>query len=186
MLARIRRPSEDISALFQSKSAQVLTERVLPKVVADQNEASTRPRMQKLMEINATVHDIKDLIGAGNTPEVSGLIHSLNVIIKTEIQVKIKLGHTNAQEELDHRVDVLTTTTETAVGLKASADQVDKSYDKCVTEEKQALEAYHTCKAEEAALIGDRPTAAFCGNPDFDIAYTNPPQLPPIDRKSVV
>jgi len=171
---------EDISALFQSKNAQVLTGRVLPNLVAAQNKASTRPRMQKLMEINATVHDIKELIGAGNTPEVPGLIQSLIDIIKTEIQVKVKGEQTNAQAELDTRIDVLKTTTESAVGLKAESDQVDKTLDECVTQEQQLLVAYETCKAEEAALIHDKPTAAFCGNPDFDIAYSNAPQLPPI------
>jgi len=171
---------EDISALFQSKNAQVLTGRVLPNLVAGQSEASTRPRMQKLMEIHATVHDIKELIGAGSTPEVPGLIQSLIDIIKTEIQVKVKGEQTNAQAELDTRLDVLKTRTETAVGLKAGSDQVDKSHDTCVTEEQQVLVAYETCKAEEAALIDDKPTAAFCGNPDFDIAYSNPPQLAPI------
>jgi len=156
---------DEISSLFQSK------------LTANQIVASSRPRKQKLAEINASVYDMKELIGAVDTPEVPGLIQDLIDLIENDLQVKIKEDQTETQTELDKRLDLLTTTTNTAVDLKAGADQSDQTYDQCVTDEKQKMEAYETCKTEEAALIAEEPTAAFCGNPDFDIKYTNPPQL---------
>jgi len=158
---------DEISSLFQSK----LTAN---QIVAS---SSSRPRKQKLAEINASVNDLKGLIGAVDTPEVPGIIQALIDLIENDLQVKVKEDQTETQTELDKRLDLLTTTTNTAVDLKAGADQSDKTYDQCVTDEKQMMEAYETCKQEEADLIEEEPTDAFCGNPDFDIVYTNPPQL---------
>jgi len=174
--------TEDISALFQGQNAQVLTARMPrkgdPKMVADQMEASMRPRMQKLMEINTSVQDIKELIGAGTTPEVAGLIQKLIDILTDDLQEKIKQEQTNAQTEVDTQIDALTKKTESAVGEKAVADRLDKSHDQCVTEEKRMLEAYETCKEEEALLTTELPSEAYCGSPDFHISYSDPPQLP--------
>lgn len=159
---------DEISSLLQSK------------LTANQIVASSRPRKQKLAEINASVYDMKELIGAVDTPEVPGIIQALIDLIENDLQVKVKEDQTETQTELDKRLDLLTTTTNTAVNLKtgeAGADQSDKTYDQCVTDEKQMMEAYETCKQEEAALIAEEPTPLFCGNPDFDIVYTNPPVL---------
>jgi len=171
-------PKQDVSVLFQSKNAQVLT--ALVSSTDDSNmawQASMRPRLQKMMEIGATFQDIKDLIGDGTTPEVAGIIAGLIKIIEDDLQEKVKRDQTSAQTELDTRIDALTTTTKTAVELKASVDQLDKSHDQCVTEEHQMLGAYETCKDEEAVLMEEKPSAAFCGSPDFDISYPDSPQL---------
>jgi len=177
-------PNEDTSALFQSKKAQVPAARALqtndPNTAAEQIEASRRPRMQKLTEMKAAVHNIKDLIGAGSTPEVKGLIQELITIIETDLQEKIKRDQTNAQTELDTRLGKLGTTTKIAVLLKAGVDRIDESHEQCVTKEHQLLEGYETCKAEEATLMKAKPSARFCGHPDFDISYSEPPQLPPV------
>lgn len=170
---------EDISALFQGKNAQVLTARVSSTNGSNMVwQASMRPRLQKIMELGATIQDIKESIGVGNTPEVPAIIESLIKIIEDDLQEKIKRDQTSAQTELDTRMDALTTQTESAFGLKVTADVFDKSLDQCVTEEHQMLEAYETCKDEEAALTGEKASTAFCSNPDFDIWYASSLQLP--------
>merc|ERR1719345_108879 len=106
-----------------------------------------------MMQIDATFQDFKELLGDGTTPEVAGILAGLIKTIEEDLQEKVKRDQTSAQTELDTRIDALTTTTKTAVELKASVDQLDKSHDQCVTEEHQMLGAYETCKDEEAVLM---------------------------------
>lgn len=173
-------PNEDTSALFQSKKAEVLAARGLqkkdPKIAADQIEASTPLRMQKMMEIKTAVRDIKDLIGAVATPEITGLIQQMITIVK-DIQMHIAEDQNDARQELYRRFANLHNMTKIALSLKAGVDTSVSNYDGCVTDEKSSFDAYVKCQSEENS-IEPEPTPDYCAHPDLNISYSDPPQLP--------
>jgi len=162
-------PKQDVSVLFQSKNAQVLTARL--------DTASIRPRMKKLMEMDSTVNDIIAMGKAAVTPEFKTVIGDLIGFVE-DLQDKVKRDQNFAQSEVDKRIAELTDTTGRAVEDKTHADEFDTSLDQCITEEQRLLQAYETCKTEEGVLEIEKPSVEYCGHPDFGIAYTNPPQLP--------
>jgi len=129
--------------------------------------------------MTAAVNGVKELLAEGGkaTPGLVALIDSMIKIIDDEIKTKVKEYQISTQTNVDTKITTLTDRTESAVKEKEEADQFDRSYDQCTSEEQRLLEAHETCKTQEAKLTAEVPTTAFCGNPDFDVAYSNPPTL---------
>jgi len=147
------------------------------KDAAASQKASIRPRMKKLMEMDTTVNDIIAMGKAAVTPEFKTVIGDLIAVVE-DLQDKVKRDQNFAQTEVDERIAGLTETTERAVEEKTHADEFDTSLDQCISEEQRLLQAYETCKTEEGVLEIEKPSAEYCGHPDFGIEYTDPPQLP--------
>jgi len=137
-------------------------------------EASKRPTMQQILEMNASVYDIRALLESGATPEVQGIIQDMIDTIAKNLQVKVKEDQDEAKEEVVKRIDSLADTTESAVEQKKVADNSDRNLDHCVTEEKGLLEAYETCKNEEADLQDEKDSKDYCNNDIFTFVYTVP------------
>merc|ERR1719199_25990 len=144
---------EGVTMLLQSKAVLKTLDQssVLakddPNRGANQAEASTLPRMQKLDEMTAAVAGVKELLGGGASPGVVELIDQMIKIIE-DLKEKVKIYQESTQTKLDTRITTLTDRTENAVKEKNEADQYDKSYDQCISEEQQLLVAHETCKSE--------------------------------------
>merc|ERR1719272_1828851 len=108
--------------------------------------------MKKLMELDTTVNDIAALGKAAATPEFAPIIADLVRVIEDELQEKVKDDQTYAQSKITERITRLTETTDNTVEDKSAADGFDTSLNHCITEEQGLLQAYETCKSEEAVL----------------------------------
>jgi len=169
---------QDLSALFQSKNAQILTASVpandAPVVTSDQMKVFVRPASQKLAEMNATMTALKALSAA--TPEVNIVVQGMIDSINTNIKPHIITDHTDTQTLVDTTISTLSTRTTDAVEKKKDADAADNTLVQCYAEQRRLLVDHENGKIEEARLKGemDNTCSVVALKPK---TYAFPPEL---------
>jgi len=165
-------PKEDTAQNTGQLTAQ--KERALDGI----KKAATQFSMEKMMQFNTSIREMRQMLGTDWTPENEGVIQEVVDTLANHIEDNIKRDQQSAKSEVVTRIADLTEKTNSLVAQKTVSDVADTTHSTCVTEEVGLLTAHKTCTDEETQLTIDKPTNEFCGNSILEpVVYQNSAEL---------